>query len=1028
MLSISSLREHRRWVMGFVLILIIPAFIALYGIGGGGGGGRRGAEGPKMWAAQVSLDAIGSATTEILETDFWRARRNQVERLRAQRGENWQVYVTEEELSKQLLDSMIDQELIKQYARKHGITTSDYEVGQEIASLDQFKTNGKFDEGLYFRLLRANGWTEPYYIELVRDNLTQRKVQEAITAGVQVSPQEVFAEFERRNARVEAEYLAFESDAFGRDEVLRDDELQTFLEAHRSAYRLPDRVGIRFVQIIPRNLVDQVEVTEEEIEDYFNAHRDQFKLKPTARADFLTISLDPFLASVIIDETDAQNHFDLNADRYVTAVAGRMRYVFLPLDAQVLGVTITEDQIRKQYDENPSRYEVPEGVRLRHILVKVDQDAPEPVAEQAKTKLADVRRQILDGTLSFADAVDQYSEDTGSIPNDGVYDYAPKGTYDKPFDDRAWSLPVGELSEPFKTTYGYHLLEVLDRRPKGRKPFEEVRKEIEDQLLQEEMRRVARERLEQLRDRIGDHLDAQTAGPEWLVVETARPFSADSQAIEGFGNPEDVPMVASRVIQMASGEISDVLVGARHMYLCQLIEKLDPRPMTYVEAREKVFEDLRRERAREQARTQAYQVYNELVSGASIAVVAASHSLVLHDSKVFAKEYDPHNRLQPVLQIDGISAAAQATFKDAVFAAAVGSAGGPILDEEKGFHVFVVREKTDERLPELDEVRSRVRGMVAQDNAVEHTLSVAEDLLYHATQNNTSLEQAAAALLASSSIELQVQTSSLFGKEDQIPEIGYRMEIVKAAFSLTHEGDLYEAPIPVYGRNLMMSGEQKEQLTACYVIELATRSVAHDPQLDEVRDQVVQHLRRQKGAERAREAAHAAETALARALQEKAFPPADTTRSIDLRAFARSIDAKYQEPVEFTQAGYVPNLGNAPAFARTGFSLGLGQVSGVIEVMEKIKDDFELPKGYYLLQVIRRTEADRTEFDKQKEDIRKQLVQSRQNVTFRSWLNGLREHASVKINEDVLQPPEERREDEETEETPAPPMESADGV
>ena len=100
-----------------------------------------------------------------------------------------------------------------------------------------------------------------------------------------------------------------------------------------------------------------------------------------------------------------------------------------------------------------------EQVHARHILLQTETPA---LANE-------LRRRIVEGGESFATIAVQYSDDSGSAVNGGDLGWFPRGMMVSEFEDAAFSLPLGEVSEPIKTGFGYHLIQVLERdenRPK----------------------------------------------------------------------------------------------------------------------------------------------------------------------------------------------------------------------------------------------------------------------------------------------------------------------------------------------------------------------------------------------------------------------------------------------------------------------------------------------------------------------------------------------------------------------------------
>lgn len=116
---------------------------------------------------------------------------------------------------------------------------------------------------------------------------------------------------------------------------------------------------------------------------------------------------------------------------------------------------------------------------VRHILLLT-----EGKSEEEKTEVRKRIEAILTKAKAgedFAGLAKQFSEDPGSKENGGLYQDFTRGTMVKPFEDAAFSVPVGQISDIVETTYGYHILQIIDRKKETR-PLDEVRGEIETKL------------------------------------------------------------------------------------------------------------------------------------------------------------------------------------------------------------------------------------------------------------------------------------------------------------------------------------------------------------------------------------------------------------------------------------------------------------------------------------------------------------------------------------------------------------------
>lgn len=159
----------------------------------------------------------------------------------------------------------------------------------------------------------------------------------------------------------------------------------------------------------------------------------------------------------------------------------------------------TEAELRKYADANKEAFN---GtlVRASHILVKLDPGAPEAEKQKARSKAAAIKQEIEGGKIGFADAANKYSEDPGNrqTPSGGDLEFFPrKGQFIESFSAAAFGMKKGEISDPVETEYGYHLIQVTDRREGKPYDFERDREEILTQYAAELQAKVVEDQRKQ---------------------------------------------------------------------------------------------------------------------------------------------------------------------------------------------------------------------------------------------------------------------------------------------------------------------------------------------------------------------------------------------------------------------------------------------------------------------------------------------------------------------------------------------------
>jgi len=144
-------------------------------------------------------------------------------------------------------------------------------------------------------------------------------------------------------------------------------------------------------------------------------------------------------------------------------------------------VAVTPDQVSAFYKENPDRFKQGERVRASHILFAFPQNADAATKEKVRAKAEGVLKEVKAGK-DFAALAKEHSEDPGSAVNGGDLGYFPQGQMVGPFNDAAFSLAAGAVSNLVETQFGYHIIKVVDKQAARTVPLDEVRAQVQQYL------------------------------------------------------------------------------------------------------------------------------------------------------------------------------------------------------------------------------------------------------------------------------------------------------------------------------------------------------------------------------------------------------------------------------------------------------------------------------------------------------------------------------------------------------------------
>ncbi|MCV2348636.1 SurA N-terminal domain-containing protein [Paucibacter sp. Y2R2-4] len=232
-----------------------------------------------------------------------------------------------------------------------------------------------------------------------------------------------------------------------------------------------------------------------------------------------------FIANIQPTEAQIEAFYkdSANAAQFQKPEAAQIQYVVLDLEALKSGVSFTEDDLRKYYAENASRYSVAEERRASHILIKAEKSASAEARSKAKAQAEELLVQARKTPAAFAELARKNSQDEGSAANGGDLDFFGRGAMTKVFEDAAFALKQGEISNVVESEYGYHLIQLTGVRGGDKKSFEAVRPEIEAEVRKQLAQRRYSEVAEQFSNLVYEQSDSlQPAADKLkLTVQTA---------------------------------------------------------------------------------------------------------------------------------------------------------------------------------------------------------------------------------------------------------------------------------------------------------------------------------------------------------------------------------------------------------------------------------------------------------------------------------------------------------------------------
>ncbi|MCS6927012.1 MAG: peptidyl-prolyl cis-trans isomerase, partial [Candidatus Binatia bacterium] len=356
-----------------------------------------------------------------------------------------------------------------------------------------------------------------------------------------------------------------------------------------------ERVNLVFVQVAAADLVDQVTVTPEEVETYYNTHRESFR-QPERVA---------------------------------------FRYVAYPAQDFEAQVSISPHEVEEFYTQHVAdRFTLPARVRARHILFSLPPSASAEERTQIRTTAEEVLARAKAGE-DFAALAKTYSQDPATAPQGGDLGFFARGRMVKPFEEAAFALPVGGVSDLIETPFGFHIIKVEAKEEERVRPLTEVEEEIRRELIRTRARTRAQEQAQTDRAKAGPGTSlaeiAQAAGR--TVVQT--PLVARDETIPELGHQ---PALVEAALALAPDEVSEPVAIQDTWYLVAPTEKAPSIIPDFAAVAQEAEKRSRSEKAEQLAREKASAVLAQAQQTKDLTAAATAAGLSTDETGPFSRQ------------------------------------------------------------------------------------------------------------------------------------------------------------------------------------------------------------------------------------------------------------------------------------------------------------------------------------------------------------------------------------------------------
>lgn len=338
------------------------------------------------------------------------------------------------------------------------------------------------------------------------------------------------------------------------------------------------------------------------------------------------------------DEKQIKEYYAQNQDKYKSEAKIKVSYIrFSPQDYKA-DVNITDDQIQAYYAQQIKKYQIPERVEARHILIRVGEQASDTEVNDALKKAKDIYKKASEGN-DFQKLAEQYSEDS-SKDKGGYLGIFPKESMVKPFGDKAFSLKAGEIGEPVRTQFGWHIIKVIARFDAETQTLGQVSGAIKQELESTELKNMAYDKASEAFDAVIDGDDFEQVA----LIANKKIEKTDAFDITGKGLTVATNRgFAKAAFDLPIDTISDVKQLGEDYYLLKVNERIEPQIQDLSLVVELVRKDIALKLRMEQAQKDAQKALAKAAETNDLFRTAEDYKLELKTTQLFSRNGNAEN-------------------------------------------------------------------------------------------------------------------------------------------------------------------------------------------------------------------------------------------------------------------------------------------------------------------------------------------------------------------------------------------------
>ena len=334
--------------------------------------------------------------------------------------------------------------------------------------------------------------------------------------------------------------------------------------------------------------------------------------------------------TVTVDDQEIEDFYNNNSSLFMQPEKVLVNYIELSPDKIAKNISISEDQIRDKYNQTLDQMTTPETRNASHILLTVDEGSDDAAAKQ---KILDLKKRIEDGE-DFATIAKEFSQDPGSASDGGELGDIERGAMVPPFETALFALQPGDISDPVKTQFGWHIIKLHSVQGGKTKSFKDAHDEIEKELkaekaesqiydLAENLASIAYEEPSSLQP-AADQLDLKIDSTDWFTRNQGKGIAAEEKVRQAaFSDEVLTQKINSELIELADNRV--VIIHLKQH------QPAVTKPLS--EVRDQIISELKKRKGTKLTESEGKKALQQLRSGEkTMDELASELSIELNDA------------------------------------------------------------------------------------------------------------------------------------------------------------------------------------------------------------------------------------------------------------------------------------------------------------------------------------------------------------------------------------------------------------